>query len=452
MFFAPEKRNTSHPRPTELTYPLPPQREFLFLQGPPGPFFWLLGQELAKFGHGIHRINFNGGDRIDWPGKAVNYRGGQAGWNRFCDNYMRDHGITDILLFGDCRPLHNAAHGMAKLRGVKIHVFEEGYIRPHWITMEPDGVNGNSTLSRDPEWLVRQAMTLPPVPAPIPITASFNRRARDSIRYYAADCLTRWQFPLYKSHRPGSLIWEGCGWLLKFARQYFNKGRTDQAVKTVGNTPFFLFPLQLNSDYQIRTHSPFSSMRDATIYVMESFALNAPGNTTLVIKEHPLDCSHRSWAAFIRRQARRLGIEERVTHVDGGDLKSMAEKSMGLVTVNSTSGTLGLAAGTPVFVLGSAIYDIPGITHQGRLDHFWTAPTPPERAKYEAFRRVLHARCLISGGFASQSAIATLIESTLARLLENPAPLPTRVDKSRIFGETDQAVTASISPLSSTGT
>jgi len=435
-----------------MTAPLPARREFLFLQGPPGPFFWLLAQELAKVGHGIHRINFNGGDRFDWGGKAVHYRGGQAGWNRFCDNYMRDHRITDILLFGDCRPLHNAAHGMAKLRGVNIHVFEEGYIRPHWITMEPDGVNGNSTLSRDPDWLMQQAKTLPAVPAPIPITASFNRRARDSIRYYAADCLTRWQFPFYKSHRPGSLIGEGCGWLLKFARQYLYQERIKQTVKEVGKAPFFLFPLQLNSDYQIRTHSPFSSMRDATLYVMESFALNAPGNTVLVIKEHPLDCSYRSWSGFIRRQARRLGIEKRVLHVDGGDLKVMAQKCLGLVTVNSTSGTFGLAAGTPVFVLGSAIYDIPGITHQGRLDQFWTAPTPPERAKYEAFRRVLHARCLIPGGIASQSAIATLIESTLMRLLENPAHLPARVDKSRILQTKDQAATVSISSLSSTGT
>lgn len=446
-----------------MTMPFPTARQFLFLQGPPGPFFWLLGQELVKKGHGIHRINFNGGDRVDWPGKAINYRGSQAGWNRFFDHYIRDNAITDMLLFGDCRPLHNAAHGMAKLRGVRIHVFEEGYIRPHWITMEPDGVNGNSTLSRDPDWLMQQAETLPPVPPSIPITASFNRRARDSIRYYAADCLTRWQFPLYRSHRPGSLLAEGGGWLLKFARERMNGGRREKSLQAVGRTPYFLFPLQLNSDYQIRTHSPFSSMRDATLYVMESFALNAPSNTTLVVKEHPLDCSYRSWFGYVRKQARRLGIEDRVIHVDGGDLKHMARKSLGMVTVNSTSGTLGLAAGTPVFVLGSAIYDIPGITHQGRLDQFWTAPTPPEKARYEAFRRVLHARCLISGGLASQSAIATLIESTLTRLFENsenPARLPQRVDTGRILmgpGQSQgqaaaEAVAVSTSPLSSTGT
>lgn len=432
----------------------PVRRRFLFLQGPPGPFFWLLGQELTKRGYPVHRINFNGGDRADWPGKGTSYRGGVSSWNRFFDRFVRDNRITDILLFGDCRPLHRAAHGMAKLRGINIHVFEEGYIRPHWITMEPDGVNGHSKMSRDPEWLMEQAAALPPVPRPIPITASFRRRARDALRYYTMDCAMRWQFPLYRSHRPGSLIAEGLGWLFKFARQAVHQDRAAQALKRIKAAPYFLFPLQLNSDFQIRTHSPFTSMRDATLYVLESFALHAPFNATLVIKEHPLDCEFRSWAAYVRRHAKRLRIEQRVVHIAGGDLNRMARESLGMVTVNSTSGTLGLAAGTPVFVLGSAIYDIPGITHQGRLDDFWKAPEPPDMRIYDAFRRVLHARCLVPGGIASQSAIATLIDSTLNRLFNDPAHMHVKVDMGRTLLDqaTAEVSTSSFPALSSTGT
>jgi capsular polysaccharide export protein len=407
----------------------PVRRRFLFLQGPPGPFFWLLGQRLAKQGHPVFRINFNGGDRADWPGKASNYRGSQAGWNRYFDTFVRTHGITDILLFGDCRPLHLAAHGIAKLRGINIHVFEEGYIRPHWVTMEPDGVNGHSRLSRDPEWLLEQAVHLPPVPPPIPITASFQRRMRDALRYYTADCANRWQFPLFRSHRPGSLIVEGLGWLLKFARERLYRERTAKTVAHINRQHYFLFPLQLNSDYQIRTHSPFKSMREATLFVMQSFADHAPADVSLVIKEHPLDCTFGSWSAFIRRHAKRLGLSDRIIHVAGGDLGKMARNSEGMVTVNSTSGTLGLSAGTPVFVLGSAIYKVPGITHEGILDEFWTAPRKPDPKLYDALKRVLHARCLISGGFASQSAITTLIDATLVRLFEDPAHIPMKIEK-----------------------
>ena len=410
-------------------------RRFLFLQGPPGPFFWLLSEELRKRGYPVFRINFNGGDRIDWPGPATNYRGTQSGWNRFFDRFARDNDITDILLFGDCRPLHDAAHGMAKLRGINIHVFEEGYIRPHWVTMEPDGVNGRSTLSRDPHRLLEQAAGLPPMPSDIRITASFRRRMRDATRYYFADWINRWRYPFYNSHRPGSLAAEGTGWLVKFMRQRLNQSHNKATIDQVGERPYFLFPLQLNSDYQIRTHSPFNSMYDAALYVMESFARFAPESSTLVIKEHPLDCQFRSWGGFVARQARRLGISDRVIHVAGGDLTKMARESLGLVTVNSTSGTLGLRAGRPVFVLGNAIYHIEGITHHGRLDEFWFAPQPPDMDVYRAFERVLHARCLIAGGFASESAVNTLIRSTLIRLFEDPAHLPLRVETDRMLAD-----------------
>ncbi len=428
----------------------PLNRRFLFLQGPPGPFFWLLGQELQKRGHGVYRINLNGGDKADWPGPAVNYRGGRSAWGRYFDAYLRDNRITDILLFGDCRPLHQAAHGMAKLRGIEIHVFEEGYIRPHWMTMEPDGVNGHSKLSRDPDWLKEQASALPPLPPPVPITASFGRRAQDALRYYTAVVVNRWQYPLYRSHRPGSILLEGIGWLLKFARQRLHRRRTDAAIRLIGRSPYYLFPLQLSSDFQIRTHSPFNSMRDAAIHVMESFAAHAPGQSMLVIKEHPLDCEYRSWYGFVKKHARRLGISDRLIHIAGGDLAQMSAKSLGMVTVNSTSGTLGLEAGKPVFVLGSAIYDIPTITHQGRLDGFWNSPQAPEKASYEAFKRVLHARCLIPGGIASQSAIAILVNSALERLLKDPAHMPVIMPARQLLS--GQAAAAVASAEASSGT
>lgn len=429
-------------------------RRFLFLQGPPGPFFWLLGQKLLSSGHDIHRINFNGGDKADWPGKAVNYRGSSTCWNQFFDHYIRDNGITDILLFGDCRPLHRAAHGMAKLRGIDIHVFEEGYIRPHWMTMELEGVNGNSTLPRDPKWLIKRAAGLPALEKPIVIQASFGRRLRDALRYYTHDCISRWQYPFYSSHRPGFLLAEAGGWLVKFARQKLYRKNIEQRIAQIGNAPYFLFPLQLNSDYQIRAHSPFTSMYEATLYVMESFARHAPSNTMLVVKEHPLDCSYSSWAHYVRKQAKKLGIADRVLHVAGGNLDQMAQESLGIVTVNSTSGTLGLAVGTSVFVLGDAIYDIAGITHQGRLDDFWTGPVPPDPTLYDAFCRVLHARCLIPGGIASQSAIAILVEATLKRLLNNPVPVSVRENRNRVIIDhpmVDQPASSATSTISSTG-
>lgn len=398
-----------------------PKRSFLFLQGPPGPFFWMLGEELRKRGSSVHRINLNGGDRNDWPGNGVNYRGRLTNWSLFVDRYMCEHRITDVILFGDCRPMHMAAHGMAKLRKINVHVFEEGYVRPNWMTLEPNGVNGHSTLSRDPQWFLDQARSLSPMPELPPITASFRRRARDAYRYYHYTLTGRFHYPFYSAHRPGSILIEGFGWLWKFSRSGVRARRMEETLREIEGAPFFIFPLQLGSDYQIRTHSPFSDMQTAAAYVMESFARNAPPEARLLIKEHPLDCGFFDWRRFVMRKARALGVSDRILHIDGGDLNGLSSRASGMVCVNSTSGTLALTAGTPVIVLGDAIYDVPGVTHQGKLDDFWRAPYRPDPAIYEAFKRVLHARCLVRGGLASQSAIAILVESTIARLFNSPS-------------------------------
>ncbi|MDB5685420.1 MAG: Capsule export protein, partial [Rhizorhabdus sp.] len=134
------------------------KKEFLFLQGLAGPFFSRLGEALAASGNGVHRINFNGGDKIYWqlPG-AIDYRGNLDKWPRFLAKILARRSITDILLFGDCRPLHSVAIAVASRVGVKVHVFEEGYVRPDFVTLEAGGVNGHSRLSRSPEHYLEAA-------------------------------------------------------------------------------------------------------------------------------------------------------------------------------------------------------------------------------------------------------------------------------------------------------
>lgn len=394
-----------------------PQRNFLFLQGPPGPFFWQLAQRLESMGCGVSRINLNGGDQADWPGESINYRGTRRKWTLFIDRFLSEHNITDLLLFGDCRAMHLAAHQMAQLRKIDVHVFEEGYIRPDWITLEASGVNGNSSLPRDPQWYRAQAETLPPIPDRPTITASFPRRARDAFRYYQWVFLGAPLYPFYQSHRSASIVGEAAGWLRKGATRSAMARRTEAGISAIEDKPYFLFPLQLSNDFQIRQHSPFQDMTEAVNYVLYSFARRAPDDAHLLVKEHPLDASFTAWHRQVRRVAKRLGLAERIHHIAGGDLAELTANCRGLVTVNSTSATLSLIAGVPTKALGKAVYNIDGITHQGKLDDFWIRPQRPDPELYEAFRRVLHDRCLVYGGLASQSAVTTLIDSTVARLV-----------------------------------
>lgn len=394
-------------------------RTFLFLQGPCGRFFWDLAQELQRRGHRIERINLCGGDVHDWPGPARNYRGLPSRWTIFVDRFMRDRCVTDLVLYGDCRPLHKAAHQMARMRKVRVHVFEEGYVRPNWMTLERDGVNGHSPFVRDPGRLYRLAERLPPLPDLPPIMATPGFRTRDTIRYYGhllAGRLT-FRFPFYESHRPLMILHEAAGWILKYATAEQARQRSRRVLSSLVKGQYFLLPLQLSSDYQIRVHSPFSGMDEALEYVLSSFAAFAPPEAMLVVKEHPLDCSIRSWRRVIARLARRVGVQGRVQHVASGDLANLSRNSRGVIVVNSTSATFALTEGVPVMALGSAIYAIDGIVHSGVLDSFWRAPRAPDARIYQGFVRALHEKCLVRGGLASDTALRILIENAVPRLL-----------------------------------
>lgn len=395
----------------------PPQtRAFLFLQGPPGPLLYELASAMRERGMKVERINICAGDKVDWPERATDFRGRFRDWPVFFDNFLREHQITDILMFGDCRPYHASARRVAALRGVRTFVLEEGYLRPHWMTLELDGVNGYSRLARNKEWLIEQASALPPEPYLPPVTANFRRRVRDTARHYAAVHAGRLAYPFYRTHRPGSALLEALGWGWKSLFGTLRKRQAERVIAELRGKPYFLFPLQLSNDYQIRNHSPFPEMRSAVVYVLESFVRHAPDDAHLLIKAHPFDTSLINWPAYVARRARRLGIGARVHVIDGGDLHQLAADTVGMVCVNSTSATLALAAGSPVCTLGEAIYSVPGLTFPGHLDEFWTNPVPPEPGLYGAFRRVLVDRCLVRGGIASESAVKTLIQSMLPRL------------------------------------
>ena len=66
--------------------------------------------------------------------------------------------------------------------------------------------------------------------------------------------------------------------------------------------------------------------------------------------------------------------------------------------------------------LGTAIYNMPGLTHQGDVDGFWTAPTAPDFGLMADFRRVVLHRTQVNGGYFSKAAIARAVAATVPRL------------------------------------
>lgn len=398
------------------------RRSFLFLQGPHGSYFARLGGALASRGHAVHRINLNGGDRVDWPGPATDYRGTRRNWPIFFDDFVVDHCITDIVLFGDCRPHHSSAHGMAKLRELRVHVVEEGYIRPDFVTLEEGGVNGHSSLPRDPAWYRNAAARLEPPVDNTVVPSSFARRARETTRYSLASALYAFVYPFYETHRPQAFWMEAFGWMLRSLTRKREALKTQQTWLAARDRPFFLVPLQLNSDYQIRIHSPFNDMRAALRFIIKSFAKAAPADTNLIVKRHPLDPGLVGWHRLTRQLAREYGVGDRVHYLADGDIAEVIGRAQGAVMVNSTVGTLALNLGVPVAVLGDAVYDVEGVAHHGALENFWAAPPKPDTQLWDAVRRVLIDRCLIRGGFLSEEGLTMLVDNAVARLMAPVLP------------------------------
>ncbi|MCW8843203.1 MAG: capsule biosynthesis protein CapA, partial [Rhodobacteraceae bacterium] len=127
-------------------------RTFLFLQGPHGPFFHRLGKMLRRSGASVWRVGFNAGDRVFWPDRAtyIPFTAPPETWPDRFDKIVADKGITDIVLYGDVRDIHATAIQRARDLGLMVHVFEEGYLRPYWVTYERGGSNGHSRLMTMP--------------------------------------------------------------------------------------------------------------------------------------------------------------------------------------------------------------------------------------------------------------------------------------------------------------
>ncbi|GJE62232.1 capsule biosynthesis protein [Methylobacterium trifolii] len=396
----------------------PATATFLFLQGIASPFFSDLGRALKARGHGVRRINFCPGDWLFWRGASDNFRGARGGWEAYLDTYVAREGITDIVLFGDCRPFHATAREVAKLHGLRVHVFEEGYIRPNWITCELGGVNGHSTLPRTAAEVRALARRLPVPGRAMPSTGDMARRSVWDVGYNLANVFFPYIYPHFRSHRPTHIAMEYAGWIKKFSsrgRTRREAARCSEIYNAVG-CDYFLLPLQLDSDYQIRVHSPFLGVEGFMDRVIKSFAETSKAPTRLLVKLHPLDSGLMNWRKFARASARRHGVSERLDFIDGGDLPSLIAGARGVVIVNSTVGMLSLESGCPTFALGTAIYNMPGLTHQGDIDGFWTAPTPPDMGLMSDFRRVVLHRTQVNGGFFSKSAIARAVAGSVPRL------------------------------------
>ncbi|ASY61655.1 Capsular polysaccharide export system protein KpsS [Sinorhizobium sojae CCBAU 05684] len=403
------------------------RRTFLFLQGPSSPIFAKIASRLEAHGHRCLRINLNVGDWIFWRRRGMyNYRGSAARWPDHVDAFIRRHGVSDLILLGEERPYHQKAIAAARRHGAAVFVVEMGYLRPDWLTLECGGMSSNSHFPADPEQILEAAVALPEPDWQRRYSQTFFAEAAYDLLYNLPNVFFWFLYPGYRRHGIFHPLAEYAGWIRRLVASKRHLRRAKAAIRSLASAsnPYFVYPLQLETDYQLRAHSPFNSQKEAIEDILASFARHAPSASRLAIKVHPLDNSLIPWQRIIAARAAALGIGDRVTFLEGGNLDLLVEGSAGVVTVNSTAGLHALKQGRPVKVLGRAIFDITGLTDQRPLDAFWAAPKPPDPALSAAMFRLMAVSIQVRGNFYSHAGTDAGAEVIAERLHRNTVNQP----------------------------
>lgn len=415
------------------------RRRVVLLQGPTGPFFGRLQLALDSAGWDTVKINFNSGDRLFHDGgREVSYSGRLEDWPKWLEGFLENFRADAVLMFGDQRPIHLAAGTVAKEAGATVVCFEEGYLRPDFVTMEIGGNNAASPLRNWRPTALAAATSAEPTPMP---HNAFPQMARHAARYYVAMHGGFLRFPYYTHHRPRGIVRESLLWIRNWARKARWRAANLQAIHAIiekYDKRYFVVALQVHDDLQLLRHGCGWTPEKLIETAIGSFASNADANDHLVVKAHPMDRGHSAGREFTRKIAALHEVEDRVHYIDDGSVGLLARHSRGMVTVNSTSAMASFAHGVPVVALGESFYEHLAANGRDRskaaIDRFWRFAPLVDMHRWRAFRSHMVENSLVNGNYYVDEQIGP----TCLRIVERLRALlaaPTKVEDEIADGE-----------------
>lgn len=382
-------------------------RCFLLLQGPHGPFFNRLGRMLRQTGAQVWRVGFNQGDAAFWRDKAhyLPFTDTPENWPDRFRAILASHQVTDIVLYGDVRPIHAQAIDIAKAAGVTIHVFEEGYLRPYWITYERNGSNGNSALMDMSIRSMRRALRKSELELPDPPAHWGDMRHHifyGALYHFCVLALNQ-RYRHFRPHRALGVAQEFALYLKRLWAMPLTSLQRRIASWRIrnGGFPYHLVLLQLEHDSSFQAHSPFTTITEFLELVFEGFAKGAPRHHHLVIKAHPMEDGRAPLWASITALIQAHGLKGRVHFVRGGKLAALLNHARSAVTVNSTAAQQVLWRGMPLKIFGRAVYDKPEFVSDQDIEAFFAHPARPDARAYRDYRRFLLETSQVPGGYYS---------------------------------------------------
>jgi capsular polysaccharide export protein len=381
------------------------------------------GIPVVKVAFPLHEFGFARDVRVP-------FNGSMEQWRPFLRQLLVERGIRHIFMYGDFIIPHRVAIEEAQRIGIEAWVFELGYIRPNYISLERDRVNSRSNLNQPLEFY----RSLPPVNV-LPggcLEPGWRWRKIWKAPTFLQHAFT--SYPIiegeHKLQPSPQFIW--CQvrgnwrfWLYRFSERSIK-------ARLLEHLSYFLVVLQVSSDSQIQMGSPYRGMHDFIEDVIGSFAANAHASDHLAFKHHPRDRGYNHYGRLIQLLATRYGVSGRVHYFHDGALSRFLRACRGVVTVNSTVGLQALFHAVPTKVMGKTFYNLPGLTDQKHLDQFWQEPQTSDRPLFYRFYSHLVTSTQVNGNFDGDFPFRTTfpIGPDARRLAPSPqlpdAPMPSR--------------------------
>ncbi len=354
------------------------------------------------------------------------FQGRPEDWHETLAALLVEKAVSDIVLYGDTRPVHAEAVRQTRAAGIRIHVLEEGYMRPYWVTYERDGSNGHSALmdlsvAEMRDRLARSDIEMPTPPAQ---WGDMRQHIFYGAAYHWFVMFWYWRYPSFRTHRALPVHREAALYtkrLLLMPIMAAERSLHTRAIKA-GGYPYRIALLQLEHDASFQAHSPFADMEEFISLVIDGFAKGAPSHHHLVFKAHPLENGQSPLRRLISETARAKGIAHRVHYLRGGKLAEVLDQARSAVTVNSTAGQQALWRGIPLKTFGTAVYNKPEFISEQSIADFYSDPRRPDAAAYRDYRQFLLETSQVPGGFYSRAGRRQLLRMVTDMMLSELSP------------------------------
>ncbi|WP_249870467.1 capsular polysaccharide export protein, LipB/KpsS family [Oceanobacillus saliphilus] len=283
------------------------------------------------------------------------------------DKYIENNQIDIICLFNGYHWIDQISKVIAERRGLKTYIFEDGLFRPYTLTCDEKGINATSSVPRDAAFYEAMDIDYSRLKSYLfkPENNKLENRTSENLFLVAsikAINMIGHLFRLSPKLYTHITLWQ--------AIKYFYYKKTFKLRKEnkfEWPREYIFVPFQVARDTQIFYNSPninrMEQLVEVVLGAVDDLNSTQKRNVKIVIKEHPEDMSRNNY----RKLKRRYKDNENIIFIQKFDIKQLIERSLAVVTINSTVGIEALAQHKKVITLGDAAYNIDGVATRCHL-------------------------------------------------------------------------------------